>query len=262
MKNLFYILIAFIVLTSCGEYQNALKSDDVAVKYKLAEQLFKDGNYNKASRLFTQIIPSYRGKPQGQKLMYLDADSYFKMEQHYIAAYKFERFVKSYPKSEKAEESAYKSVISYAELSPVFSKDQEDTVKALGKLQEFANTYSDSEYLPKVNTLVKDLQYKLELKAYSTAKQYNHIEDYKASISDFENFITNFPGSKLREKALYYRFDSAYHLATKSIEEKKEERLNTAIAYFDGFKKSYSDSEFIEDAVKKAEDLEEQLQKI
>lgn len=260
MKNLFYILITFLVFTSCSDYQKALKSEDVAVKFKMGEQLYNEGKFNKASRLFEQILPAYRGKPQAEKLMFLDADCYFQTGQEYLAGYKFERFASSYPKSEKVEEAYYKSAISYADLAPVYSKEQHDTNHALEKLQLFANLYPTSEHMPKINELVKDLEYRLEFKAYSIAKQYNHISDFKASISAFNNFIADFPGTTLREKALFYRFDSAYQLAMKSVESKKEERLNTAITYYNSYKKSKGELEFLEAADSMAEDLNEQLQ--
>ncbi|MBN2867971.1 MAG: outer membrane protein assembly factor BamD [Flavobacteriaceae bacterium] len=260
MKHLFYILVASILLSSCGEYQKVLKSEDVAAKFQMGEQLYNEGKYNKANRLFTQIVPSYRGKPQAEKLLFLNADSYYHTDQEYLAGYSFERFVTSYPRSEKLEEAYYKSAMSYAALSPVYSKDQHETKHALEKLQLFANLYPSSSYMPEINKTVKELQYKLELKAYSIAKQYNHITDYKASIKSFDNFIVDFPGSSLREKALFYRFDSAYKLATKSVESKKQERLEKALSYYNAFKKLYSKSEFIEDADKMNEDINKQLE--
>lgn len=260
MKHLFYILVASVLLSSCSEYQKVLKSEDVAAKFQLGEQLYNEGKYNKANRLFTQIVPSYRGKPQAEKLMYLYANTFYETDQEYLAGYQFERFVTAYPRSEKLEEAYYKSAMSYAALSPVYSKDQHETKNALEKLQLFANLYPSSSYMPEINKTVKELQYKLELKAYSIAKQYNHISDYQASIKSFDNFIVDFPGSSLREKALFYRFDSAYQLATKSVESKKQERLEKAKSYYSAFKKLYAQSEFIEDAEKMNEDINKQLE--
>lgn len=260
MKNLFYILITFLFFTSCNEYQKALKSEDIAVKFKMGEQLYNEGDWSKANRLFKQIVPAYRGKPQAEKLMYLYADTFYQMEQFYLSGYQFERFANAYPKSEKLEDAYYKSAISYADLSPVYSKEQHETNDALEKLQLFANLYPNSTYMPEINKLVRDLEYKLEFKAFSIAKQYNHISDFKASISGFDNFIADFPGSTLREKALFYRLDSAYQLATKSVEYKKEERLNAALTYFNAFKRLHSDSEFIEDATRMGKDLQQQLE--
>jgi len=261
MKNSFYILLLVLLFSSCNEYQKALKSEDITEKFKLGEQLYNEGKYSKANRLFEQIIPKYRGKPQAEKLMFLNANASYEMEQYYISGYHFERFVSAYPNSEKLEEAMFKSAKSYYQLSPIFSKDQEDTVTALEKLQTFVNVYPESKYLAETNKLVKELELKLEEKAYSIAKQYNHVSDYQASIASFDNFIIDFPGSSFREKALFYRFDSAYQLATKSVEYKKEVRLQTAKSYYTTFKKAYANSEFIEDADKMYNDIEKQLEK-
>src|SRR5690606_15082831 len=121
MKNLFYILITFLVFSSCTEYQKALKSEDIALKFTKGEELYNAGKYAKANRLFEQIIPSYRGKPQAEKLMFLNANASYEMEDFYVSSYHFERFVSAYPDSEKLEEATYKSAKSYYELSPVYS---------------------------------------------------------------------------------------------------------------------------------------------
>ena len=64
MKNCLYILIVFLSFNSCSEYQAVLKGDDVATKFKFATKLFEAGKYTKANRIFVQIVPKYRGKPQ------------------------------------------------------------------------------------------------------------------------------------------------------------------------------------------------------
>jgi len=260
MKRIFYILILVLSFTSCNEYQKALKSEDIATKFKMGEALYNEGKWAKANKLFVQIVPNYRGKPQAEKLMYLYADTFYQMKDFYLSGYQFERFAKAYPKSTKLEEAYYKSALSYGELSPVYSKEQEETATALEKLQLFANLYPNSSYMPEINKLVKDLNFKMENKAYSIARQYNLISDYKASIAAFDNFLSDFPGTSLREKALYYRFNSAYELGTRSVEYKKQARLEKAKSYFSGFKKAFPNSEFIEDATKMNEVLTEQLE--
>ncbi|MDO5981188.1 outer membrane protein assembly factor BamD [Flavivirga spongiicola] len=269
MKKLFYILIIVTVFSSCSEYQKTLKSESIADKFKVGEALYNEGKFSKANRLFAQIVPSYRGKPQAEKLMYLYSNSFYKMKDYYVAGYQFERFASSYPKSEKLEEASFLSAKSYYMLSPVYSKDQTETKEAIEKLQEFINLFTESEYLPEANKLVKELDFKLEKKAYSIAKQYNRISDYPASIKSFDNFIFDFPGSTLREEALFYRLDSAYRLAINSREYKKtiegiivplkKNRLNTAKEYYISFKKLYVNSKHIEEANVMATALDEEL---
>jgi outer membrane protein assembly factor BamD len=71
MKNFLYILIIAFSLSACSEYQAVLKGEDIAAKFKLATELYEAGKFTKANRIFVQIVPKYRGKPQAQKLMYM-----------------------------------------------------------------------------------------------------------------------------------------------------------------------------------------------
>ncbi|HEY5689623.1 MAG TPA: outer membrane protein assembly factor BamD, partial [Yeosuana sp.] len=174
MNKILYIFLLLVTLSSCSEYQKALKSEDTATKFKLGEELYDTGKYDKANKLFAQIVPSYRGKPQAEKLMYLYSQSFYKMKDYYIAGYQFECFASSYPKSEKAEEASFLSAKSNYMLSPAYTKDQKETKQAIEKLQEFINLFPDSEYVVEANKLVKELDYKLELKSFSIAKQYDH----------------------------------------------------------------------------------------
>ena len=259
MNKILYIFFLLVTLSSCSEYQKALKSEDTATKFKLGEELYNAGKYDKANKLFAQIVPSYRGKPQAEKLMYLYSQSFYKMRDYYIAGYQFERFASSYPQSEKLEEASFLSAKSNYMLSPAYTKDQKETKQAIEKLQEFINLFPDAEYVAEANKLVKELDYKLELKSFSIAKQYDQISDFDASIKSFDNFIFEFPGSILREDALFYKLDASYKLAMNSVERKKELRLNSAKASADMFKKSYPSSKYMEDVNDMASKVEEEL---
>ncbi len=242
MKNTVYILSFLLVLTSCSDFQKALKSEDTATKFQLGTTLFEEGKWNKANRLFAQIVPEYRGKPQAEKLMYMYAMTFYNMEDFYLSAYQLERFESSYPNSEKVEEAGFLAAKSAYKISPIYSKEQKETIEAIEKLQLFINRYPDSQYLSEANNMVKELDLKLERKAYEIAKQYNKITDYSASIKSCENFILEFPGSVYREDIFFVRLDSAYKFAINSVESKKQDRIKEALTYFQAFKKSYPKS--------------------
>jgi outer membrane protein assembly factor BamD len=240
--NKIVAIFLLVILASCGQYPKALKSDDPGVKYKVGEEMYEKGEYTKAIRLFEQIAPVYRGKPQSEKLFYMFAQSYYKNKQYYLSGYQFESFVSMYPKSEKVEESAYLGAFSYSKLSPVYSLDQIDTYKALDKLQNFIDIYPNSTYLPEANQTIKTLREKLEKKAFEIAKQYNTIRDYKAAQIAFNNFILDYPGTVYKEDALYYSLDSAYKLAINSIPSKMKERLLLAKESYTRFNKTFGNS--------------------
>ncbi|NGY37112.1 outer membrane protein assembly factor BamD [Flavobacterium sp. XN-5] len=261
MKKIISLLLLTVLFASCNEYQKALKNDDVAAKFEMGTKLYEAGKYSKAIRLFEQIAPAYRGKPQAEKLFYMFAQSYYKTKQYYLAGYQFESFVSGYPKSEKVQEAAYLGPKSYSMLSPVYSLDQTDTFKAIDKLQAFIDTYPNSEYLPEANATVRALSEKIEKKVFENAKGYNTILDYKSAIVALDNFIADYPGTPYKEDALFYKFDSAYQLGINSVDYKMEERLNVAKTAHTNLMKFNADTKYKKVANEMLARVEQDLQK-
>ena len=259
MRKFTYILVV-LYLTSCSEYQNVLKNDDISAKFKLGTELYEAGKFEKANRLFLQIVPKYRGKPQAEKLMYMHSKSYYQTNDFYTSNFKMEQFVESYPKSERVDEMAFLAAKSYYYLSPKYSKDQTETIEALEKLQEFINRYPNSKYFDQANNLAQELDLKLEKKAYEIALQYNTTgpfhRDYNSAITAFNNFLDNYPGSIYREDALFYKFDSAYKLAVNSVVWKQQERTDKALKYYKSLLRYFPKSKYLDKANSMHEELE------
>lgn len=249
MKNIFLTISILVFFASCSEYQRVLKEEDIAVKYQMGTDLFEIGKFEKANRLFLQIVPKYRGKPQAEKLMYMHSKAYYETKDYYTANYRMEQFVEAYPKSERIDEIAFLAAKSYYHLSPIYSKDQTETYDALEKLQDFINRYPDSDYFDEANKLVQELDFKLEKKAYEIALQYHRTgpfhRDYNSAITAFDNFLENFPGSAFREDVLYYKFDSAYQLATNSVVWKQQERAEKALKFYDNLIRYFPQTKYL-----------------
>ena len=92
-------------------------------------------NTQKHLDYFAQILPQYRGKPQAQKLTYMQAMCFYNTKDYNSSSYQMERFVNSYPDSEKVEEMAFLGAKSYYLMAPIYSKDSDDTKIAIDKLQ-------------------------------------------------------------------------------------------------------------------------------
>lgn len=262
MYKIVLVIFSFFMLISCSELQKALKSEDVGLKYSTAEKLYDAEKYKKAIRLFDQISASYRGKPQAEKMFYMFAQSYYKTEQFYLAGYQFENFTTTYPKSEKAEETMFLSAYCYAQLSPIYSLDQTDTFKAMDKLQSFIDKYPNSTYLAQANETYKILKYKIEKKEFEIAKQFHTIGDYQGALIAMDNFIADFPGTPLKEDALYYKFDAEYLYGMNSIESKMEERLLLAETYYKKLIQFKNDTKYKAKADKKMEEIKNILNTI
>lgn len=275
MKKGILLFGMFLLLVSCSEYQKVLKDGDPGAKYTMAEKLYEEAEaenskpkYRKALRLFEQIVPQYRGKPQGEKLTFLFADTYYKLNDHYLAGYQFERFTQSYPSSEKLEEAAFKSAKSYYFLSPRYDLDQTETQKAIGELQKYIVNFPEGENIKEANELATELRIKLEKKAYQIAWEYYKKgnsgvpgENYKAAIVAFSNFLNENPGSPFREAAVYHRFAAAYQLAINSYEFRMQERLTEAKGFYNNYIRFYPEgSEYYDEIQASYRDLDSRLQ--
>ena len=265
-KNLkIYTLLGIFslsILSSCSQYDSVLKGNDMKAKYKMAIELYEKGKFERAAKLFEQAVPNYRGTPQAERITFYLAESYYGMADYLIAAYYYERFVKSYPESSKIEEVAYKQAYCYYLDSPKFSLDQENTVKAMAELQKYINRYSESEHSEEANKMIAELSGKLEKKDFQIAKQYMRLENYKAADISFGNFISDYPDSEYREEAFYFKFVCLFEYARNSFYTKQKERYINAKTAFLLFEKKYPESENLKEAQKYYEDVLEGLKKV
>ena len=252
MYRIFIIVFLSSILLSCNEYQKLLNStDNDTDKYNAAEKYYNDGEFRRANALIEQLIPSYRGKPQGERLVFFFADSYFQIKLYYSAAIQFENFIKSYPNSQRIQEAYFMEAKSYYMLSPLYTLDQDDTYTGIDKLQVFINRFPNSEYVSEALELMDDLQNKLEEKDFEISKQYYTIRDYTSAIKALDNFVADNPGTIFREEALYYKWLSQFEIAINSIESRIVDRVTELERSLDNFLRNYPDTIFIEDLSEK-----------
>ena len=252
MFRIFIIVFLSSILLSCNEYQKLLNStDNDTEKYNAAEKYYNNGEFRRANALIEQLIPSYRGKPQGERLVFFFADSYFQTKLYYSAAIQFENFIKSYPNSQRIQEAYFMEAKSYYMLSPLYTLDQDDTYTGIDKLQVFINRFPNSEYVSEALELMNDLQNKLEEKDFEISKQYYTIRDYTSAIKALDNFVADNPGTIFREEALYYKWLSQFEIAINSIESRIVDRVTELERSLDNFLRNYPDTIFIEDLSKK-----------
>lgn len=263
MSKYIYIFFSILLMTSCSEYQKALKSEDVEFKNNVFIKLYEKEKYAKAIRLFDMYATAMRANPKAEEVFYKYSKALYLNKEYYSAGYQFENFAATYPRSIHTPEAAFLSAECYSRLSPMYSLDQVDTYKALDKLQAFVDKYPNSEFLPQANALVKTMNEKLELKAFEIAKQYyttgEYFHNYNTAIKALDNFILDYPGTKFKEDALFYKFGSAYQIAILSVPSKKQERLINAKELYANLVKFKPDTKFLNEATKMAETLDREL---
>ena len=260
MFRLFLLILVSFLVMSCNEYQKLLNSPENEVdKYTAAESYYENGEFRRANALIEQIIPSFRGKPQGERLVFFFANSYYETRSYYSAAIQFENFIKSYPNSQRIQEAYFMEAKSYFMLSPIYTLDQDDTFTGIDKLQVFINRFPNSEYLTEALELMEQLQNKIEKKEFEISKQYYTIRDYSSAIKSLDNFIADNPGTIYREEALYFRWLSQYEIAINSIESRINDRITELERSLENFLRYYPDTIFIDDLSEKINNAKQLL---
>jgi outer membrane protein assembly factor BamD len=256
-SGILIVIAVALFFASCNNYNRLLKSTDFELKYSKAVEYYGKKNYVKALPLFEELMTVFRGTAKAEQVSYYYAYCNFGLEDYLLASYHLKNFVRTFPKSEFAEEAMFTSAYCYFLDSPVYSLDQENTVKAISEFQLFVNMYPNSEKIKDCNDYIDKLRGKLERKNYENAMLYFNIEDYKASMQAFKNLLKDFPDNPYREESNFMILKSNYLLAKNSIPEKKQERYTSTIEnyykFIDNFKESkyLSEAETIFDATQK-----------
>ncbi len=241
----YIFIITSILLVSCDGYNRLLKSSNYELKLQKAQEYYSKGNYIKATALFEELIPVYKGSDKAEEIYYYFSYCNYYQGDYSLSQYHFKNYFRSYPTAKHAEECLFMNAYCYYLNSPAYKLDQTDTKNAMAELQNFIDLYPESSRIDSCNKINDILRGKLERKELDITNQYYHIADYKAAIAAGQNFVKDFPESNRIDEVLFTIVDSYYLLAVNSLETKKLERLNLAMESYLKLVDLYPKSSFL-----------------
>ena len=243
------LLIVLIAFTGCkSKYEKLRASSDTAKKYREAVRLYEKKDYGKALGLFDDLVTKYRGTAEAEDLSYYFAYTHYKLRDNTTARYHFKTFADTYASSPKAEECRFMAAYCFYLESPIYSLDQENTVKAIEALQLFINLYPKGERVAEASKLISNLREKLETKSYANSRLFLDIGDYKSAVIAFRNSAREFPDTKYAEEMEFLTVKAQALYAGASFEVKQEERYNEAIQLYAEFVQNYPSSKYLKEA--------------
>jgi len=257
MKKYILGIFAVAVLAACkSTQQKALTSADKTFILKTANDNFEKKKWKNALVLYERVLNLVAGTDDLPNVGFNTAYANYYDKNYKLAGHQFKNFSISFPKDPRAEEAAYMSALCYYNGSMDYNLDQSTTELAINELQNFLTNYPDSERGKNINTMIDELSYKLEFKAYENAKHYYKMGDYKSTGVAFENVLEDFPSTKLRPKIYDYMLNARYLLAMGSTYELKDERIESALAFTRQVEKELPNTEYSKTAVDLREKLE------
>lgn len=250
MKKIIALLVLVFAISSCKQkFDVAMKSADKNLILETANEYFANKKWQQAIALYERLPNLVAGTDDAKTVIFNTAYANYYDKQYRVAGHHFKNFSVTFPDDPRAEEAAYMSALCYYEGSYDYNLDQANTQSAINELQNFLNRYPNSERGKNINELIDELSYKIEFKAYEHARQYYNMAEYVSADITFENFLQDYPATKLRSKAYDYIMKSKYHLAMHSKYAKKEDRLNAALAYTKFVEKELPETNYAKTAV-------------
>lgn len=249
MKKYILGLFCIAAITACTSQQDkALKSADKAFILKTANENFAKKKWKNALALYDRLPNLVAGTDDAADVVYNSAYANYYDKNYKLAGYQFKNFSVSFPQDSRREEAAYMSALCYYNGSMDYNLDQSSTELAINELQDFLNNNPTSERSKNINTLIDELSYKLEIKAFENAKQYYKMANYKSTEVAFENVLEDFPSTKLRPEIYNYMMQARYQLAKNSVFDLKDERIDRASAFAKQVQRELPNSDYAKDA--------------
>lgn len=247
MSKTFKILIAaavmLVALQSCkSEYEALLNGNDVDAKYAAAFDYFNRGKYQKAAQLFESLSVLTNGTARDDTVQYYWGLSNYRYKDYYTAETNFMNFLTNFPNSPFASDAAFLRIDCLYRSTYRYELDQNPTRNAISVINQYLVDNPDSPHRTICENMLKNLNERLDKKAFENAKLYYNMEYYKAAWTAFKNILKDDADNIYREDILYYLAKSSYKYASMSVEEKQKDRYLTFVDDYYNFIGEYPDS--------------------
>lgn len=247
MYKYIVFVISILLFTSCGEYQNVLKSSDPDYKLDYAKRAFAQKKYVQSYTVLKDIITVFKGSEKAEESLYLLALSYYENKEYLDASLYFQTYYSRYPKGKYTELARFYCGYGYYLYSPESQLDQTGTHKAIAELQAFLDHFPRSEKVPIAQNAIFELQDKLTYKELQNAQLYYNLgtylgNNYQSAIIVAENAIKDYPYSKYKEDLELLILKAKFQEANLSVDEKKVDRFRDVIDEYYSFINNYPDS--------------------
>ena len=258
-----YIVLALLsagVFSSCGEYNQVLKSTDYEYKYEAAKSYFAKGQNSKAATILEELIPIMKGTAYGEESLYMLAMTYFNQGDYVTASHYFNTYYTTYPRGTYTELARFNCGKALYLDTPEPKLDQSSTYKAIQELQMFMEYFPRSERRELAQNMIFELQDKLVEKEFLSAKLYYDLgsytgntvysstgNNYLAAIVTAQNILKDYPYTKLREELSILILRAKYDMAKESVIEKKEERMLETVDEYYAFKNEFPESKYMKE---------------
>jgi outer membrane protein assembly factor BamD len=217
----------------------------------------KDKNWTNARTYFQQIVDNYPQSPLRPDAKLGVGDTYLgenTVESVVLAAAEYKDFLAFYPTHPRADYAQYKLAMSHFSKMRAPQRDQSETREALKEFDVFFERYPGSTLIPEVKQKWREARDRLTESEYLVGVHYFKRKWWPGAIARFRQVLKEDPEFTLRDGVYYYLAESIIERGARTDKEKEAE----ALPYFERLLTEFKESEFLEPARKRVEELKAQ----
>ena len=216
-KKVFCILLIFFSVISCSSSEDKKLTDlsrknkiELSALWKFAIDDFNNSLPEDAIEKFKLVEKDYSYTEWAPRSLLMIAYIYYEANRCVDAISAAERYMKFYPNNLERVYAEYLKGVCYFEEVSEFSKDQDNTFKAINQFKLLISSYPNTEY-------ANDAKYKLDLlndllagKEMYVARYYMNAQKWGGAINRLKTIIEKYQNTIYIEEALY-RLVEIYH---------------------------------------------------
>ena len=185
------IFTFFLFLASCAGTKNN-SEETIKDKFNMGMDNLKNEKYLQAQSDFKNVLIRGTGTDLGDDAQYYLGEAYYGNKEYLLAISEYEKLTRKMGYSPFVEDARFKICEAYRIESPKYYHDQEYTIKALERYQEFLDDYPNSKLLDDVLISISTLREKLAKKAFETGILYMKMDEYESAKLAFQIVIDEY----------------------------------------------------------------------
>ncbi|MGQ9864275.1 MAG: outer membrane protein assembly factor BamD [Bacteroidia bacterium] len=248
-----------LLMLGCDPYAKLAKSRKLADRDSAAMGYMRKKRYESAILIMEELVNLYRGTPRAEEMLYHLAQAKKALHDYTTAAYYYEQLTQNFPLGKYTEESYFEQGYLYFLASLDYDLDQSETERAIQKLEVYLTLYPEGKFVPQAEKSLEALRLKLAKKLFMQAQLFLRIGRYRAALTTYQNFISQYPDTPWLEEAYFRRAQAALRMAQFSTPEKQKERFETAQEYYLLATEKYPTSMFLKSTQNIYDDVRKKL---
>ncbi len=190
LMNIIIFTFSLFLVSCAGTKNNS--EETIKDKFNMGMENLDNEKYLQAQSDFKNVLIRGTGTDLGDDAQYYLGEAYYRNEEYLLAISEYEKLTRKMGYSPFVEDARFKICEAYSTESPRYYHDQEYTLKALERYQEFLDDYPNSILLDDVLSSINILREKLAKKAFEAGILYMKMDEYESAKLAFQVVIDEY----------------------------------------------------------------------